>query len=329
MTTPKRSLLKNRFLPALLGALALVACGSGKAGVGTPPEGPPGQPGPAVQDTATPYSGAPADVSAEAPAPPAQPSAEEGMDFDAAESSDAASGAPAPAPRMQRGEAERSAARKARPGLGTVWGETRVSRIQHTTFQRAEPETPFASASLFYNDRQGVKSMARQSALSNHGDGGFSTLKGAVSVRLLDEHGRPLPAFEVASRNYVMGEHGDRYLIEIKNRTGERLEAVATVDGLDVVDGRPGSIEKRGYVIRPFDTLQIDGFRQSTDTVAAFRFGSVRDSYASKKGKGRNVGVIGVAIFHERGSDLPWTFDEIEHRHTADPFPGRFASPPR
>ena len=100
------------------------------------------------------------------------------------------------------------------------------------------------------------------------------------------------------------------------------------MDGLDVVDGRDGSLGKRGYVIRPFDTLQIDGFRQSMDTVAAFRFGSVRDSYASKKGKGRNVGVIGVAIFTEAGSDLPWTFQEVERRHTADPFPGRFATPP-
>jgi len=326
MTTPKRSLLKRRFLLALLGALALVGCGgAAKPGVAAPPSG-------SSVDSyeASPYSGAPTSAAAEAPAPPAQPSAEKGMDFDAAEEpSDDASGAPAPAPRAQRGEAEPSAAQKARPGLGTVWGETRVSRIQHTTFHRADPETPFATASLFYNDRQGVKAMARQSALSDHGDGGFSTLKGAVSVRLLDEDGSPLPAFEVASRNYVMGENGDRYLIEIRNHTGERLEAVATVDGLDVVDGRPGSLEKRGYVLRPFDTLQIDGFRQSTDTVAAFRFGSVRDSYASKKGKGRNVGVIGVAIFHERGSDLPWTFDEIQHRHTADPFPGRFASPPR
>ena len=77
------------------------------------------------------------------------------------------------------------------------------------------------------------------------------------------------------------------------------------------------------------DTV-LDGFRQSTDTVAAFRFGSVRDSYAGKKtGDTRNVGVIGVALFSERGAPPPvWTREEIERRHEADPFPSRFATPP-
>jgi hypothetical protein len=44
----------------------------------------------------------------------------------------------------------------------------------------------------------------------------------------------------------------------------------------------------------------VDGFRTSTTQVAAFRFSAVADSYAERKGKGRNVGVIGVAIFNEK-----------------------------
>ncbi len=44
----------------------------------------------------------------------------------------------------------------------------------------------------------------------------------------------------------------------------------------------------------------VDGFRMSTTQVAAFRFGSVDSSYAQLKGKGRNVGVVGVAIFEEK-----------------------------
>jgi hypothetical protein len=39
----------------------------------------------------------------------------------------------------------------------------------------------------------------------------------------------------------------------------------------------------------------------STTAVAAFRFSTVSNSYAQRKGKGRNVGVIGVAIFEEEG----------------------------
>jgi len=44
--------------------------------------------------------------------------------------------------------------------------------------------------------------------------------------------------------------------------------------------------------------LVVEGFRQSTDAVAAFRFGPVRESYAAEKYHNtRNVGVIGIALF--------------------------------
>lgn len=260
-----------------------------------------------------------------APVPaPAPATVQSGLDVEEAAPAEDFDGAPE---KSSASGAARDVGRS-RPGLGTVWGEDRDSRIHHVVFHRQSPDRPFAVARLFYNDREGLEAMSRESARFDHGDGGFSVMDGAVTVRLLSSQGRPLPAFEVASRDYVLGENGEAYLIEIRNRTGNRIEAVATVDGLDVVDGEEGSFEKRGYVIEPFDVLLIDGFRRSTETVATFRFGSVRDSYAGRKGKARNVGVIGVALFHERGSDFPWTTREVELRHTADPFPGRFAQPP-
>jgi hypothetical protein len=127
---------------------------------------------------------------------------------------------------------------------------------------------------------------------------------------------------------YAIGRDGDRYVIRVENRSPVRLEAVATVDGLDVVDGQDGDVSKRGYVIAPNDSIEIEGFRESEGTVRAFRFGATSDSYASRRGKGRNVGVIGIALFQERGSDWRWTPDEVERRQTADPFPGRFAPAP-
>ena len=56
--------------------------------------------------------------------------------------------------------------------------------------------------------------------------------------------------------------------------------------------------------------------------------GALMDSYAARKGNARNVGVIGVAFFHEEGSRWPWTNQEVDRRHDADPFPGRYADPP-
>jgi hypothetical protein len=63
--------------------------------------------------------------------------------------------------------------------------------------------------------------------------------------------------------------------------------------------------------------------RRSGESV--FRF---RESYAAEKYHNtRNVGVIGVALFNEIGSD-PWTDEEVRRRLKANPFPGRFATPP-
>ena len=315
---------KNRLLWALMASIALAACGQHAAP--RPVSPPDGDHAPQMTSTYTTEAGGEeAVLDAEGAAAPA-PAAEASSDI--SDEGGSAEMAPAAPPKATADLGRAREASRSRPGLGTEWGEDRASHIHHTSFDRAEPSRPFGIATLFYNDRAGINAMARESSISDHGDSGFDVLGGAATVRLLDGSGHPLPAFQVASRDYVVGEHGQRYVIEVRNHTGGRLEVVATVDGLDVVDGETGSLEKRGYVVNPFATLTIDGFRRSMDTVAAFRFGSVRDSYAAKKGKARNVGVVGVAFFHERGSDLPWTGAEVHRRHSADPFPGRFAAPP-
>lgn len=223
---------------------------------------------------------------------------------------------------------QRSAEAESRPGLGTTFGENRDSRVSTAPFFREDPDSPFAMAKLFYNDASGVRAMARRNGFSSLGDGSTRVAGGALTVRLLDASGRPLEGFSAGGASYVVGQHGQRYMIQIQNHTGNRIEAVATVDGLDVINGQPGTFSNRGYIVAPFSTVEIDGFRRSLDTVAAFRFGSVKSSYAARKGNDRNVGVIGVAFFHEEGSRFPWTRDEVNRRHDANPFPGEFAEPP-
>lgn len=123
---------------------------------------------------------------------------------------------------------------------------------------------------------------------------------GAYTAELVDESGRALPMFEHRGRTYVLGSIGQRYLVRIRNGSGRRVEVVASVDGRDVVDGRPASFEKRGYVVAPYGELTVDGYRLSQAAVAAFRFSSVPRSYAARKGDARDVGVVGVAVFPER-----------------------------
>lgn len=120
------------------------------------------------------------------------------------------------------------------------------------------------------------------------------------SVEVVDDAMRKLPTFAHDGHAYVLGDLGRRYWIHVVNPTPARIEAVISVDGLDAVDGHPASFDKRGYIVPAFGDVTIDGWRTSLDTVAAFRFSSVPDSYAGRTGQERNVGVIGAAFFRER-----------------------------
>ncbi len=122
-----------------------------------------------------------------------------------------------------------------------------------------------------------------------------------LSANLESAGGGTLRSFRHRGQTFVMGEHGDRYVIVVRNPTAQRVEAVVTVDGRDVINGRRGDfVRNRGYIVPAFGTTRIDGFRQSLDHVAAFRFGDPGSSYSSQMGTPQNVGVIGVAIFPER-----------------------------
>lgn len=125
------------------------------------------------------------------------------------------------------------------------------------------------------------------------------TSNGYYTVEVL-VNGMPSEVLWHAGQNYVLAQKGHRYTLRIHNHSPQRIEAVATVDGLDVLDGKRGSYAKRGYLIEAYGFVDIDGWRLSDHDVAAFRFSSVAASYAGRTGRARNVGVIGVAIFPER-----------------------------
>ena len=265
-------------------------------------------------------------------APVGQFAAPESAEASASPGQAEASPAP-PAERPQASAADRaSPARepspKSRPGLGTEWGETRTSRVHDVTFVR-DSNQPFAVATLHYNDRRGADAMANLHA-QRETRRDVEAGGGAITIAIKDAAGEPLEAIHVGDRTIVVGRAGERYSIVLTNHTGHRFESVVTVDGLDVVNGKPGTTENRGYVLLPFATLAIEGFRQSTNAVAAFRFASVADSYAAQMGSARNVGVIGAAFFGERGDSFVSQSD-LRLRDSASPFPAdpRFAQPPR
>jgi|GEM_PF-340956 len=254
------------------------------------------------------------------PAPEMTSRSSRGMGTEA----DDAPAAPIRSDRRRRTARRDRPERRSRQGIGTAYGEQRHSRVVSTAFHRAS-DSPDVVLAMNYNDWEGIETLASAygrrnvtQATSGSGDGRFS-------FSVVDESGRVLPASDVDGRRYTEGSAGTRYQLRISNNTAFRFEVVASVDGLDVIDGSDAAYTKRGYILDPWTTITIDGWRTSDDTVAAFRFSDIGDSYADRTGRPRNVGVIGVAFFHEQGTS-PW--EDLERRHSSDPFPGRYAPPP-
>jgi hypothetical protein len=122
-----------------------------------------------------------------------------------------------------------------------------------------------------------------------------------VTLSLEGEAGQSLPTYYHRGVTYVLGEMGERYNVRIANGTGERVEVVLTVDGRDAITGANGDWRtQRGYVVPPYGSIVVDGFRRSMSEVAAFRFTTRGDSYSGRRGTPQNAGVIGAAVFHER-----------------------------
>ena len=173
---------------------------------------------------------------------------------------------------------------------------------------------------IYYNDPNGIDAMSGHATRVNP----MQTAAGdLVEWGVKGELGF-LPTYKEGwrGRRFVAGQKDNTYSIVVKNRCKSALEIVASVDGLDVQDGQAASFKKRGYVVEPGKTLEIEGFRTSYSRVAAFRFSSVSNSYANMRhGNTRNVGVIGLAVFTQKDVN-PWTWmpEEVNRRETAQPF---------
>lgn len=123
----------------------------------------------------------------------------------------------------------------------------------------------------------------------------------AAHVEIFDRaSGATLPVFEYEGRTYVVGEPGNEYEIRVRSAQGQRMLAVTSVDGVNVVTGQTAAASQSGYVIDPYGFVRIEGWRKSLTQTAAFYFTKLGNSYAARTGRPDNVGVIGVALFSER-----------------------------
>ncbi len=122
-----------------------------------------------------------------------------------------------------------------------------------------------------------------------------------VDLQIVDrESGTLLQQYPHRGDAFVAGAPGHRYAVRLTNRGNERVLAVLSVDGVNVISGETAATAQTGYVLDPYETTEVAGWRKNMNEIAAFEFTSLGESYAAQTGRPGNVGVIGVAVFRER-----------------------------
>lgn len=120
-------------------------------------------------------------------------------------------------------------------------------------------------------------------------------------------NGKPVTEVVHNERTFIEGRKNSVYELQFRNNTGIRVLIVPSVDGLNVLDGKPCGKESSGYVVGPWETIKIPGWKVDGDTAAKFIFKPQDASkgkdktYAEAMGQNpENQGVIGFMVFREK-----------------------------
>jgi hypothetical protein len=142
---------------------------------------------------------------------------------------------------------------------------------------------------------------AKPAAAITYGTGSLA------NVSIVDRNtGQTLPVYRFRGEYWVAGTPGAKYSVAVTNNTGERVMAVISVDGVNVLNGDTARVDQAGYVFASNQRYEIAGWRKSDREIAAFQFVASPRSYAERTGRPENVGVIGVALFRERYEAPAW-----------------------
>ncbi len=172
--------------------------------------------------------------------------------------------------------------------LGTRWGDDISSSVTEVDLTRVS-NTPLAEAQIRYANKN-----YRGREINS-----ISLASGQVSLSILDDQHQPLPLYREGQNYYLAGRNGQSYQLHYTNNSNQTYEIVASVDGLDVINGQSASRRHSGYVLYPHSTLSIEGFRKSDSAVASFTFSQPEEAYAanSQSGSIYNTGIIGSVIY--------------------------------
>ena len=198
--------------------------------------------------------------------------------------------------------------------LGTKWGDE-VDSVVTTVDLRRVSENPIEQMQVFYADKN----------YSGRTLNSMSMLAGKVNFSIATDNGA-LPLFRNSNKYYVRGQSGQAYQLVYRNNSDKTYEVVASVDGLDVIDGSAASRYDNGYVLYLNDELVIEGFRKSQSAVASFIFSKPEDAYAANTDTGSidNTGIIGTVVYELYDPTQP-----KPQQQQAFPADNGYAKPPK
>jgi len=126
----------------------------------------------------------------------------------------------------------------------------------------------------------------------------------------VEVNGRPAREYLHENQVYLEGRKGSEYSLVFKNKTPNRVLAVMSVDGLSVLDGKSAGQDSPGYVLGPYETIKVPGWKINENSAARFQFQPQESGGADKTYvesliadgidvSAQNQGVIGVMVFRQ------------------------------
>jgi hypothetical protein len=137
-----------------------------------------------------------------------------------------------------------------------------------------------------------------------------------IAVSIETKAGRPIRTYSHEGRTYIESHENLEYRVRVKNKTGKRIKACISVDGVSIVTGKSISDkpEETGYIIGPYGDELFKGYRVDENTVAEFKFVKKEASYATEQGVGQGNGVVAVRAWVEKAPLVDPQIEELRKK---------------
>jgi hypothetical protein len=136
----------------------------------------------------------------------------------------------------------------------------------------------------------------------------------AVDLRILSDSGGEFSKYRTYPRIreegkffYMEAVKGQRYSIQITNKSNRRIGIVIAVDGRNIIDGKKSDLKRneRMYIIGPYETNTFEGWRTGMDRTNRFYFTEQPDSYAEKVfADASAMGTIALVVYREKPAEI-------------------------